>query len=173
MAPHHLHTILLLVYISPNVRCCSRNLTRVSSSPNVYTRLWHALVTDHLSFIRPVFNATTVTTITVQSQLYHILDLDEAREVVLYKINLNKINLNNLNKINQILTLTHWVDWTWQDEMMCWNPADFGGVTSITVPFQEVWTPDITMYQQLSADAPLMDNDILVNVFYNGNVTLL
>jgi hypothetical protein len=56
----------------------------------------------------------------------------------------------------------------WTDEMLCWNPDDFGGIKSINVPFLNIWTPDIMVYQQLSADAALQDEDIRVNIFYNG-----
>jgi hypothetical protein len=37
----------------------------------------------------------------------------------------------------------------WRDEQLSWNPDDFHGVAAITVPSTFVWTPDVTIMEQL------------------------
>ena len=32
---------------------------------------------------------------------------------------------------------------------MVWNPADFGGIEQIVVRAEDVWTPDILLYNRL------------------------
>ena len=31
----------------------------------------------------------------------------------------------------------------WQDDLLKWDPKDYGGVKSITVPAQNIWLPDL------------------------------
>src|SRR5689334_262656 len=73
--------IYILLCLHPMIECCSRNLTIRSTSPNIYTRLWSSLSVDYTHLVRPVLQGDTVTDATVDSQLYHIVDMDEAMEV--------------------------------------------------------------------------------------------
>ena len=38
--------------------------------------------------------------------------------------------------------------YTWRDDFMVWNPADFGGIEQIVVRADDVWTPDILLYNR-------------------------
>ena len=33
----------------------------------------------------------------------------------------------------------------WKDEYLVWDPAEFGGVSSIRVPADKIWTPDLVI----------------------------
>jgi len=35
---------------------------------------------------------------------------------------------------------------TWNDTLLRWNPALFGGVENVRVPIDKIWTPDIVLY---------------------------
>ena len=34
----------------------------------------------------------------------------------------------------------------WRDEVMTWNPRDFGNITRVFMDSKYIWTPDIRMY---------------------------
>lgn len=36
----------------------------------------------------------------------------------------------------------------WVDVKLKWNPDDYGGVTSIRVPSETIWLPDIVLYEK-------------------------
>uniref|UniRef100_A0A914UYR0 Uncharacterized protein n=1 Tax=Plectus sambesii TaxID=2011161 RepID=A0A914UYR0_9BILA len=47
---------------------------------------------------------------------------------------------------NQVLTINVWLDQEWKDELLRWDPKDFGGIDSIRIPCDLVWLPDIVLY---------------------------
>lgn len=36
----------------------------------------------------------------------------------------------------------------WVDLKLKWNPDDYGGITSIRVPSETIWLPDIVLYEK-------------------------
>lgn len=36
----------------------------------------------------------------------------------------------------------------WNDYKLCWNPPDYDNVTSIRVPSELIWVPDIVLYNK-------------------------
>lgn len=36
----------------------------------------------------------------------------------------------------------------WIDVKLKWNPDDYGGITSIRVPSETIWLPDIVLYEK-------------------------
>lgn len=36
----------------------------------------------------------------------------------------------------------------WKDPRLRWNTSDYGGVNQIILPFKDVWTPDITVFDR-------------------------
>ena len=49
---------------------------------------------------------------------------------------------------NQVMTTNVWLDQEWDDELLTWNPADFGGITRIRIPCDLIWLPDIVLYNK-------------------------
>ncbi len=50
--------------------------------------------------------------------------------------------------IQRLLNFT-WFDClfrTWKDEYLVWNPLNFGNLTEVTLPLDNIWTPDFTLY---------------------------
>jgi hypothetical protein len=48
----------------------------------------------------------------------------------------------------QIITVNCWLDQTWNDTHLTWNASDFGGITTIGLPYDRVWRPDIILYNK-------------------------
>ena len=56
---------------------------------------------------------------------------------------------SKLNSVNfQIITVNCWLDQTWNDTHLTWNASDFGGITTIGLPYDRVWRPDIILYNK-------------------------
>lgn len=36
----------------------------------------------------------------------------------------------------------------WSDHKLRWNPAEFGNITSLRVPSEMIWIPDIVLYNK-------------------------
>lgn len=50
---------------------------------------------------------------------------------------------------SQVLTLNVWVEQTWRDERISWDPQDYGNISKLTVGTQHLWIPDIVLYNKL------------------------
>ena len=63
-------------------------------------------------------------------------------------------SLQKFNKIifqdekNQVLTTNVWFDHEWYDELLKWDPNDFGGIVSLQIPCDKIWLPDIVLYNR-------------------------
>ncbi|CAJ0594473.1 unnamed protein product [Cylicocyclus nassatus] len=101
--------------------------TNLSSQPR-YTdeqRLLYHLLKDYEKAVRPVRNASDTVTVRLGMTMTNIFDMDER---------------------NQVLTINVWLDQEWNDELLRWNPADFGGIKMIRIPCDLIWLPDIVLY---------------------------
>ena len=47
---------------------------------------------------------------------------------------------------NMICECFHSFQQLWQDEKLRWSPEDNGEITTIRVPIEKIWRPDITLY---------------------------
>ncbi|XP_077988974.1 neuronal acetylcholine receptor subunit alpha-7-like [Glandiceps talaboti] len=56
----------------------------------------------------------------------------------------------NVNERDQILTTNVWLRFIWYDHYLKWNATENGGIQTIRLPPDQVWTPDVLMYN--SAD---------------------
>lgn len=88
-------------------------------------RLYDDLLSNYNRLIRPVSNDTETVTVKLGLKLAQIVD----------------VNLKN-----QIMTTNLWVQQTWNDYKMIWSPADYGGVEAINVPAEQIWLPDIVLF---------------------------
>uniref|UniRef100_A0A914W8B4 Neurotransmitter-gated ion-channel ligand-binding domain-containing protein n=1 Tax=Plectus sambesii TaxID=2011161 RepID=A0A914W8B4_9BILA len=69
----------------------------------------------------------------------------EDNQVILVKIGLNLISLLDVNEQQEYIKLAVTLDYIWHDDFLTWDPAEFNGTTSITVPADMVWRPDVTV----------------------------
>ncbi|BHF84059.1 Neuronal acetylcholine receptor subunit alpha-7 [Sparganum proliferum] len=45
-----------------------------------------------------------------------------------------------------MITSIIWIDMNWEDYHFRWNPASFGNITSLNLPYNTVWRPDVLLY---------------------------
>ena len=46
------------------------------------------------------------------------------------------------------MTTNVWLDQEWWDELLTWDPAEYGNITQIRIPCDEIWLPDIVLYNK-------------------------
>ena len=66
---------------------------------------------------------------------------------------------------NQVLTTNVWFDQEWQDELLKWDPKDFGGIEKLLIPCDKLWLPDIVLYNRWHIALFCQDNG---NNYYNS-----
>ncbi|XP_060934857.1 5-hydroxytryptamine receptor 3A-like [Limanda limanda] len=57
-----------------------------------------------------------------------------------------------VNEKTQILTTFLWLRLYWHHEFLVWDPEECDGVTRISLPVKELWSPDIIVYEFVGDD---------------------
>ncbi|XP_076356162.1 acetylcholine receptor subunit alpha-like [Tachypleus tridentatus] len=111
------HGILLVLgLLAWNMRC--------QAHPDA-KRLLDDILSGYNRLIRPVSNHTDKLTVKLGLRLAQLID----------------INLKH-----QLMTTNVWVDQTWHDYNLQWNPDEYGGVEMIHIPAEDIWLPDIVLF---------------------------
>ena len=87
---------------------------------------------DHSLFfscrlIRPVGNNTDRLTVKMGIKMSQIIGIDMKRQIMITNV---------------------WVEQEWIDYKLKWDPADYGGVKHLHVPSNDIWLPDIVLYNK-------------------------
>uniref|UniRef100_A0A0M3IBF5 Neur_chan_LBD domain-containing protein n=1 Tax=Ascaris lumbricoides TaxID=6252 RepID=A0A0M3IBF5_ASCLU len=75
-------------------------------------RLFKHILRNYDISVRPVINASTVVNVYMGLTLTHIFNIDER---------------------SQVLALNIWVEQSWHDERIHWDPSEFGNISKLTV----------------------------------------
>ncbi|XP_050540524.1 acetylcholine receptor subunit alpha-like [Daktulosphaira vitifoliae] len=88
-------------------------------------RLYDDLLSNYNKLVRPVINNSEPLAVKIKIKLSQLID----------------INLKH-----QIMTTNLWVEQNWYDYKLAWNPKEYGGVEGLHVPSENLWRPDIVLY---------------------------
>lgn len=88
-------------------------------------RLYDDLLSNYNKLVRPVVNVSDALSVKIKLKLSQLID----------------VNLKN-----QIMTTNVWVEQSWYDYKLKWNPVEYGGVEMLHVPSDHIWRPDIVLY---------------------------
>uniref|UniRef100_A0A3B5B8A5 Neuronal acetylcholine receptor subunit alpha-7-like n=1 Tax=Stegastes partitus TaxID=144197 RepID=A0A3B5B8A5_9TELE len=105
--------------------------------------LLRELLRDYNPMERPVANDSQPLTVQFSFTLMQVMDVDEK---------------------NQILTTNAWLQMQWYDHYLQWNQSEYPGVKNLRFTPDQVWTPDILLYNSAhdKFDATFKTN-VLVN----------
>ncbi|CAL8302624.1 unnamed protein product [Arctogadus glacialis] len=73
--------------------------------------------------------------------------IQRANDTVRVRFGLKISQLVDVDEKNQLMTTNVWLWQEWIDYKLRWNPAEYGGITSIRVPSESIWLPDIVLYK--------------------------
>ncbi|KZC13128.1 Acetylcholine receptor subunit alpha-like [Dufourea novaeangliae] len=98
----------------------------VAGNPDA-KRLYDDLLSNYNKLVRPVVNTSDVLRVCIKLKLSQLID----------------VNLKN-----QIMTTNLWVEQSWYDYKLRWEPKEYGGVHMLHVPSDHIWRPDIVLYNK-------------------------
>ncbi|XP_052855180.1 acetylcholine receptor subunit alpha-like isoform X1 [Drosophila gunungcola] len=115
----------------------------VAGNPDA-KRLYDDLLSNYNKLVRPVVNTTDVLKVCIKLKLSQLID----------------VNLKN-----QIMTTNLWVEQSWYDYKLRWEPKEYGGVHMLHVPSDHIWRPDIVLYNNADGhyEVTLMTKAIVYN----------
>ncbi|TRY66949.1 hypothetical protein TCAL_04353 [Tigriopus californicus] len=96
----------------------------VDGSPDA-KRLYDDLLSNYNRLIRPVGNSSDRLTVKMGLKLSQIIGVDMKKQIVITNV---------------------WVEQQWHDYKLKWDPEEYGGVKHLYVPSQNIWLPDIVLY---------------------------
>uniref|UniRef100_H3AQ75 Cholinergic receptor nicotinic alpha 4 subunit n=2 Tax=Latimeria chalumnae TaxID=7897 RepID=H3AQ75_LATCH len=70
---------------------------------------------------------------------------------------------------NQVMTTNVWVKQEWYDYKLRWDPQDYENVTSIRIPSELIWKPDIVLYNNADGDFAVT-HLTKAHLFYDGRI---
>ncbi|KAG8041809.1 hypothetical protein G9C98_007113 [Cotesia typhae] len=109
------------------------NASGILLGPKVYEanpdakRLYDDLLSNYNRLIRPVVNNTETLTVWLGLKLSQLIEM---------------------NLKNQVMTTNVWVEQKWFDYKLQWDPMEYGGVEMLYVPSENIWLPDIVLYNK-------------------------
>ncbi|XP_008578069.1 PREDICTED: neuronal acetylcholine receptor subunit alpha-4 isoform X1 [Galeopterus variegatus] len=90
-------------------------------------------------------------------------------DVVLVHFGLSIAQLIDVDEKNQMMTTNVWVKQEWHDYKLRWDPADYENVTSIRIPSELIWRPDIVLYNNADGDFAVT-HLTKAHLFHDGRV---
>ncbi|KAM9356854.1 neuronal acetylcholine receptor subunit alpha-7-like [Symphorus nematophorus] len=124
---------------------CAAMLFKGSLQGEHQRRLYKELLANYNRLERPVVNDSAAILVELGLTLLQIIDVDEK---------------------NQVLMTNAWLQLYWTDIYLSWNPENYPGVQNLRFPSDQVWTPDILLYN--SADERF-DATFHTNVLVNAS----
>ncbi|XP_023375669.1 neuronal acetylcholine receptor subunit alpha-4, partial [Pteropus vampyrus] len=90
-------------------------------------------------------------------------------DVVLVHFGLSIAQLIDVDEKNQMMTTNVWVKQEWHDYKLRWDPGDYENVTSIRIPSELIWRPDIVLYNNADGDFAVT-HLTKAHLFHDGRV---
>uniref|UniRef100_A0A8K9X9R6 Cholinergic receptor, nicotinic, alpha 2b (neuronal) n=1 Tax=Oncorhynchus mykiss TaxID=8022 RepID=A0A8K9X9R6_ONCMY len=90
-------------------------------------------------------------------------------DVVIVKFGLSIAQLIDVDEKNQMMTTNVWLKQEWNDYKLRWKPSDYDNVTSIRVPSELIWVPDIVLYNNADGEFAVT-HMTKAHLFHNGKV---
>ncbi|KAI7802192.1 neuronal acetylcholine receptor subunit alpha-5 precursor [Triplophysa rosa] len=95
--------------------------------------------------------------------------VEDLNGTVQVKFGLAISQLVDVDEKNQLMTTNVWIKQEWTDMKLRWNPDDYLGITSIRIPSDSIWIPDIVLYD--NADGNFEATVTKAVVRYDGTIS--
>ncbi|KAJ1122690.1 hypothetical protein NDU88_001175 [Pleurodeles waltl] len=136
-------SLLFLLCASIVPACCD-----VQMRAHAEERLLKKLFFGYNKWSRPVANTTDVVLVRFGLSIAQLIDVDEK---------------------NQMMTTNVWVKQEWNDYKLRWDPLEYENVTSIRIPSEFIWRPDIVLYNNADGDFAVT-HLTKAHLFYDGQI---
>ncbi|XP_062282560.1 neuronal acetylcholine receptor subunit alpha-2-like isoform X1 [Scomber scombrus] len=95
--------------------------------------------------------------------------VENTSDTVLVHFGLSIAQLIDVDEKNQMMTTNVWVKQEWNDYKLRWNPEQYENVTSIRIPSEIIWRPDIVLYNNADGDFAVT-HLTKAHLFYDGRI---
>ncbi|XP_046560401.1 neuronal acetylcholine receptor subunit alpha-3-like [Haliotis rubra] len=85
----------------------------------------------------------------------------------------NLVAITEVDQVRQILHSNVWMNLTWRDEFLTWNPEDYSGIKSIHPPLTDIWRPKLNVPVSVEDRDVFKDETSSITVNSDGRVTWL
>ncbi|XP_013380741.1 acetylcholine receptor subunit alpha-type acr-16 isoform X2 [Lingula anatina] len=109
--------------------------------------IYERLFKDYDKNVRPAVNISSPVPVTFNLILRKILEFDPE---------------------DQSISFAAWLQMTWEDKRLVWFPRNFGGLSELEVRGEDVWIPDVELYNTIGPTEALTDFRVLLQS--NGTV---
>ncbi|KAM9855651.1 neuronal acetylcholine receptor subunit alpha-4b [Aulostomus maculatus] len=99
----------------------------------------------------------------------HSRPVENTSDTVLVHFGLSIAQLIDVDEKNQMMTTNVWVKQEWNDYKLRWNPEEYENVTSIRIPSEIIWRPDIVLYNNADGDFAVT-HLTKAHLFYDGRI---
>lgn len=89
-------------------------------------------------------------------------------ENVTVGIGLTLIDIQDFNTVTGLGTFYCFDKLTWKDAHLSWEPRTFGGLTSLRMPNEKIWKPDVVLYNSQEMNVDRYESMVLVQ--HDGSV---
>ena len=96
--------------------------------------------------------------------------MPNANETVKVYFELYIAQLIKIDEVSQIMETKLWLKQRWNDYKLRWNFSEYDKIRNIRVPSDDIWKPDIVLYNTAMGDFHVKQNTKAV-VSYDGEVT--
>ncbi|KAK6190692.1 hypothetical protein SNE40_002498 [Patella caerulea] len=110
-------------------------------------RLFQEKIVNGCSKIRPVMNQS---------------------DIVDVEMTLHIVSLLDVNEVQQSVEATIWMEVFWKNELMVWNPIDYGNLTLVYPPETNMWKPDLAISNGYDALTPVGLDFVLLQSKHDG-----
>ncbi|XP_067649091.1 acetylcholine receptor subunit alpha-like [Haliotis asinina] len=120
-----------------------------NTSYNEHFRLTEELLKSkqYNPILRPVLNSSDTVDVDIVINLLSIFQVEEAK---------------------QIITLNMYLDVSWTDGILQWEPTDYGGVDFLSIPQNKVWRPDIVLATSTNPYKKMGNSEIQLRLSSTG-----
>ncbi|XP_041860992.1 neuronal acetylcholine receptor subunit alpha-2-like [Melanotaenia boesemani] len=139
-----LYQCFSLLFITFPTQVCSQ----VGPRAHAEERLLQNLFANYNKLSRPVKNTSDTVLVHFGLSIAQLIDVDEK---------------------NQMMTTNVWVKQEWNDYKLRWNPEEYENVTSIRIPSEIIWRPDIVLYNNADGDFAVT-HLTKAHLFYDGQI---
>jgi len=74
-----------------------------------------------------------------------------------------------VSEVNQKIDIKLWYLHEWQDDRLSWNPAEYGNIKYLHIPSDNLWKPDLAIYNNADGDFIIMET-VRAKVSHTGSV---
>ncbi|KAH3704318.1 hypothetical protein DPMN_079374 [Dreissena polymorpha] len=87
-------------------------------------------------------------------------------------IELYLMSIDEINELRQTISIMAFLEITWKDRFLVWDPLEYSNITSINVKVNDIWYLDVVLESTLDKHTYLVDEAGNANIKSDGSVVM-